>query len=276
MKKEDRSAAVQRTAAWLLKKNGGFRPETAIIAGSGLANALPDLAGKKTVPYGEIPGFPRTTVKGHKGELVFGTLGGKKVVIMRGRFHYYESGDMAFIAFPVRVLAALGVKNLLVTAAVGSLSRDLRPGDIMALRDHINLMGANPLIGNHHESFGAMFPDMNDPYDASLRKVSLGLMRSAGLKPREGVYFAVSGPTYETPAEVKLYKQLGGSVVGMSVVPEVIAARQLKLRVAGLCWISNFASGISKEVLDHADVLALGEKVSVKMKRLLEGLVKAA
>jgi len=176
----------------------------------------------------------------------------------------------------VRVLAALGVKNLLVTAAVGSLSRDLRPGDIMALRDHINLMGANPLIGNHHEGFGAMFPDMNDPYDAALRKVSLGLMRSAGLKPREGVYFAVSGPTYETPAEVKLYKQLGGSVVGMSVVPEVIAARQLKVRVAGLCWISNFASGISREVLDHADVLALGEKVSVKMKKLLEGLVKAA
>ncbi|MDQ7773118.1 MAG: purine-nucleoside phosphorylase [Elusimicrobiales bacterium] len=276
MKNEDRFTAVRKTADWLLKKTGGFRPETAIIAGSGLANALPDLAGKKTVPYGEIPGFPGTTVKGHKGELVFGTLGGRKVVIMRGRFHYYESGDMAFIAFPVRVLAALGVKNLLVTAAVGSLSRDLRPGDIMALRDHINMMGTNPLIGNHHEGFGAMFPDMNDPYDAALRRVSLKLMRSAGMKPREGVYFAVSGPTYETPAEVKLYKQLGGSVVGMSVVPEVITARQLKLRVAGLCWISNFASGISKEVLDHADVLALGEKVSVKMKKLLEGLVKAA
>ncbi len=276
MKKEDGFAAVRKTAAWLLKKTDGFRPETAIIAGSGLANALPDLAGKKTIPYGEIPGFPKTTVKGHKGELVFGTLGGRKVVIMRGRFHYYESGNMAFIAFPVRVLAALGVRNLLVTAAVGSLSRDLRPGDIMALRDHINMMGTNPLIGNHHDEFGAMFPDMNDPYDAGLRKASLKLMRSAGVKPREGVYFAVSGPTYETPAEVKLYKRLGGSVVGMSVVPEVIAARQLKMRVAGLCWISNFASGISREVLDHADVLALGEKVSVKMKVLLEGLVKAA
>jgi len=266
---------VERTAAWLKKIASGFKPRIAIIAGSGLGHSLPRLEDKVTVSYKDIPGFPSTTVKGHAGELVFGRLAGKDVVIMRGRFHYYEGRPLSFIAFPVRVLAALGVQNLLLTAAVGSLKPAIKPGDMLILRDHINLMGSNPLMGNHHEAFGAMFPDMNEPYDKALRREILKLAKGLKIRATEGVYTAVTGPSYETPAEVKVYRLLGGDIAGMSVVPETIAARQLKLRVAGICWISNFASGISKKTLTHEEVLELGEKVSVKMRGLLEALIRS-
>jgi purine-nucleoside phosphorylase len=266
---------VEKTAAWLKKIASGFKPRTAIIAGSGLGNSLPRLEDKVSVSYKDIPGFPPTTVAGHAGELVFGRMGGHDVVIMRGRFHYYEGRPISFIAFPIRVLAALGVKNLVLTAAVGSLKPAIKPGDMLILKDHLNLMGSNPLMGNHHEAFGAMFPDMNEPYDKALRKEIMKLAKAQKLRATEGVYTAVTGPSYETPAEVKMYRMLGGDIAGMSVVPETITARQLKLRVAGVCWISNFASGISKKTLTHEEVLELGEKVSVKMRGLLEALLKS-
>ena len=266
---------VSKTAAWLKARTRKFKPVAAIIAGSGLANSLPELTDKISIPYSAIPNFPRTTVKGHAGELVFGRLRGKDVVIMRGRFHYYEGRPLSFIAFPVRVLGLLGVKTLIVTAAVGSLKPSLRPGDFLILKDHINFMGANPLMGNYDPLFGDMFPDMNEPYDAALRREALSAARKVKVRASEGVYLAVTGPSYETPTEVKVYRMLGGSVAGMSVVPEVIAARQLKMKVLGVCWISNFTSGISREVLNHSDVLKLGEKVSVKMKALLETVLKS-
>jgi len=268
-------ANVQKTAGWLKKKTPGFKPQTAIIAGSGLGDSLPRLEDRISLPYSSIPGFPATTVKGHAGELVFGRMGGKDVVMMRGRFHYYEGRPLSFIAFPIRVLASLGVKNLLLTAAVGSLKPSIKPGDMVILKDHLNLMGSNPLMGNHHEAFGAMFPDMNDPYDVPLRREAVRLARALKIRALEGVYTAVTGPSYETPAEVKMYRLIGGDVAGMSVVPETITARQLKLRVAALCWISNFTSGISDAVLTHDEVLALGGKVSEKMRALLEGLLKS-
>ena len=268
-------AEVERTAGWLKNKARGLKPATAIIAGSGLGNSLPRLEGGITIPYRAIPGFPCTTVKGHAGELVFGRLAGKEVVIMRGRFHYYEGRPLNFIAFPVRVLAALGVKNLVLTAAVGSLKPAIKPGDMLVLKDHLNLMGSNPLMGNYHESFGAMFPDMREPYDKALRSEIIKLARKLKIRATEGVYTAVTGPSYETPAEVRMYRMLGGDIAGMSVVPETIAARQLGLRVAGVCWISNFTSGISKTALTHDEVLELGEKVSVKMRALLEALIKS-
>ena len=266
---------VSKTAAWLKARTRKFKPVAAIIAGSGLADSLPELTDKVSIPYSSIPNFPRTTVKGHKGELVFGRLHGKDVVIMRGRFHYYEGRPLNFIAFPVRVLAFLGVKTLIVTAAVGSLKSSLRPGDFLILKDHINFMGANPLMGNYNSLFGEMFPDMNEPYDAVLRREALVAARKIKIRASEGVYLAVTGPSYETPAEVRVYRMLGGSVAGMSVVPEVIAARQLKIKVLGVCWISNFTSGISRKILDHGDVLKLGKKVSVKMKALLENVLKS-
>lgn len=275
MEQNDILANVEKTAAWLRKMASGFKPVTAVIAGSGLANGLPRLADSFSVPYKDIPGFPATTVKGHAGELVFGRMGGKDVVIMRGRFHYYEGRPLNFIAFPIRVLAALGVKNLVLTAAVGSLKTSIKPGDMLILRDHINLMGANPLMGNYHPAFGAMFPDMNFPYDAKLRGEIVKLAKGLKIRAQQGVYTAVTGPSYETPAEVKMYRLMGGDIAGMSVVPETIAARQLQLRVAGICWISNFCGGISKTVLTHEEVLELGEKVSVKMRALLEAVLKS-
>ncbi|MBI5744392.1 MAG: purine-nucleoside phosphorylase [Elusimicrobia bacterium] len=266
---------VEKTAAWLKRLASGFKPKTAIIAGSGLGGCLPRLEDKVAVSYKDIPGFPGTTVKGHAGELIFGRMGGQDVVMMRGRFHYYEGRPLNFIAFPIRVLAALGVKNLILTAAVGSLKPAIKPGHMVMLKDHLNLMGSNPLMGNYHEAFGEMFPDMNDPYDKELRREAVKLARKLRIRATEGVYTAVTGPSYETPAEVKMYRMLGGDVAGMSVVPETIAARQLKLRVAGICWISNFTSGISKTTLTHEEVLDLGAKVSGKMRDLLEGLLKS-
>lgn len=266
---------VEHTAGWLKKLASGFKPETAIIAGSGLGNALPRLEDKIAVSYRDIPGFPTTTVKGHSGEMIFGRMGGRDVVMMRGRFHYYEGRPLNFIAFPIRVLRALGVKNLLLTAAVGSLKPGIKPGDMVILKDHINLMGSNPLMGNYHQAFGEMFPDMNEPYDKALRREAVKLAKKNRIRAREGVYLAVTGPSYETPTEVRMYRMLGGDIAGMSVVPETITARQLKLRVAGLCWVSNFTSGISKTTLSHEEVLQLGEKVSSRMRGLLEGLLKS-
>ena len=275
MKSSEILANVERTAAWIKKRAAGFKPHTAIIAGSGLGNSLPQLTDKVSIPYSAIPGFPRTTVKGHAGELVFGRMGGHDAVMMRGRFHYYEGRPLSFIAFPIRVLAALGVKNLLLTAAVGSLKPSIKPGDLVLLKDHINLMGANPLMGNYDPAFGEMFPDMNEPYDKALRREAVALAKKFKVRAVEGVYTAVTGPSYETPAEVKMYRMMGGGIAGMSVVPETITARQLKIRVAGLCWVSNFTSGISKTTLSHEEVLELGAKVSDKRRALLEGLLKS-
>ena len=266
---------VEQTAGWLKRIAGGFKPATAIVAGSGLGGALPRLEDKVVVSYKDIPGFPAPTVKGHAGELVFGRMGGQDVVMMKGRFHYYEGRPLSFIAFPIRVLAALGVKNLVLTAAVGSLKPAIKPGNLVVLKDHINLMGGNPLMGNYHPAFGEMFPDMNEPYDKAFRREAMKLAKKARVKAFEGVYTAVTGPSYETPAEVKVYRMLGGDIAGMSVVPETITARQLKLRVAGVCWVSNFTSGISKEVLTHEEVLALGAKASGKIQAILEGLLKS-
>jgi purine-nucleoside phosphorylase len=264
---------VAAAAAWIKARSRGLRPSVAVIAGSGLADSLPELSGKVVIPYSKIPNFPRTTVKGHKGELVFGRLGGLDVVIMRGRFHYYEGHRLNFLAFPVRVLASLGVKTLVVTAAVGSLKTSLKPGDFLILKDHLNFMGANPLMGNYDSSFGEMFPDMSEPYDPALRRAALAAARRLHIRAGEGVYVAVTGPSYETPTEVRAYRMFGGSVVGMSVAPEVIAARQLKMKVLGVCWVSNFASGIAARAFDHAEVLQLGAKVSVKMKALLTAVL---
>ena len=267
--------AVAVAAGWLKSRTGGRKPSIAIIAGSGLADALPELEDKLVIPYKKIPGFPSPTVKGHKGELIFGRLGSKEVVVMRGRFHYYEGRPINFIAFPIRVLGALGVKKLILTAAVGSLKPSIKPGDLLLLKDHINLMGSNPLMGNYDPVFGEMFPDMNEPYDALLRETAVKTAKKLGLPVKTGVYAAVTGPSYETPAEVKVYRLLGGDVAGMSVVPENIAARQLKMRVLGLCWISNFTSGISKITLSHDEVLKLGAAVSVRIKALLESLLRS-
>ncbi|MCK4936642.1 MAG: purine-nucleoside phosphorylase [Elusimicrobiales bacterium] len=266
-------ARIKKAVKWINGKTKNRKPLTAIITGSGLSDCLPDLTDKVVLPYKNIPGFPTTTVKGHKGELVFGNYKGKQIVIMRGRFHFYEGCKMSFIAMPIRVLGFLGVKNLIVTAAVGSLRPAIKPGEIVLLNDHINMTGDNPLIGNYNEKFGAMFPDMSNPYDKKLLKIASKAAKKLKIKIKSGVYFAVSGPSYETAKEVGVYRMLGGDVVGMSVVPEVIAARQMKINVLGISWVSNFTTGISNKIIEHKEVLELGGKVSLKIKALIEAVL---
>lgn len=274
--KQDLVQEVQATANWLKEKAAAYKPVTAIIAGSGLGGSLPRLEEAMSIPYKDIPGFPVTTVKGHTGELVFGRMGGADVVVMRGRFHFYEGHPIQLIAFPIRVLHEIGVRNLIATAAVGSLVPYLAPGDMVILKDHLNLMGTNPLIGNYDPHFGAMFPAMGEAYKPAYRKELMRIAKENKIKAVEGVYTALTGPTYETASEVTMYARLGGTVAGMSVVPEVIPAKQMLMNVAGICWISNLCTGLSDHELSHEEVLELGEEASVKMRILLEGLLKSS
>ena len=268
--------AVRRAAAYIKKRSGGLAPDSLVILGSGLAGASPDLTGKKIIPYKDIPGFPRPTVSGHSGRLVLGKVPGrasKTVAVMQGRFHYYEGHAMEDIALPVRALEYLGIKRIIATSAVGSMTKTLKPGDICVVSDHINLMGRNPLRAFHEEEFGDMFPDMANAYTPALRKLALKSCRRLKINAKEGVYTAVGGPSYETPAEIRAFSKLGGSIVGMSVIPETIVARQMGLEILALSWISNMAAGISKEVLSHPDVLALGSKMAVRMRKLLNDVL---
>ncbi|MFH1618911.1 MAG: purine-nucleoside phosphorylase [bacterium] len=274
MTKTNCAEEVNKTVGWLRERTGGRTPVAGLIMGSGLSAAAPELEDVSVIPYTEIPGFPQTTVPGHEGQLLFGKFSGKQVVIMKGRFHYYEGHEMGALSLPIRALGFMGVKSLIITSAVGSLHTSLKPGDLVVLKDHINLMGNNPLRGTYDRAFGKMFPDMTEPYDRELREAALMECRNAGIRATEGVYVAVIGPSYETPAEIRAFRGMGADVVGMSVVPEVISARQLNIRVLGLSWITNLGSGLTKAPLSHPDVLREGEKVAQKVKGLMESLLK--
>jgi purine-nucleoside phosphorylase len=249
-----------QSAAARLKKLSSLRPTLAIVLGSGFHHVLTELKVEKKIPYAKIPGFPKPTVSGHAGELYFGTLGGTPVMVLSGRAHFYEGHPMERVTFAVRSLAAFGITDLLLTNAAGGLNRNFRAGDFMVLSDHINLMGMNPLRGEAIPGL-PRFVDCTQIYDAGLA----GLLREAGkkckLKLRAGVYLAVSGPSYETPAEIRAFARLGADAVGMSTVPEAIVARQCGLRVAGVSCITNLAAGISKENLSHTEVLETAERV---------------
>ncbi len=265
---------IRRAAAYIKRRAPkGWTPETAVILGSGLSGAAPRLRAQKIIPYKNIPGFPETTVSGHSGRLLLGTIGRRRVAVLQGRFHYYEGHSMESIALPIRALEYLGLKTLVITSAVGSMRRALKPGDLCVVNDHMNFMGRNPLRAFHEEEFGEMFPDLAGAYTPSLRKLALKEGRRLGLRVREGVYTAVGGPSYETPAEIRAFAKLGGDIVGMSVVPEVIVARQMGLRILAISWIANMAAGISSRVLSHHDVLGLGQKMAGRMRRLLTALL---
>ena len=269
-------AAVRKAADFVRSKAPGFTPQVAIILGSGLAQAVPPLEAAVTIPYGDIPGFPRTTVAGHMGKLVLGRLHGKSVAVMQGRFHYYEGHSMAEIALPLRMLQSLGLKTVFLTAAVGSVREEIKPGHFVALTDHINLMGSNPLRGFHEQEFGPMFPDLGNAYDADMRRQVLEICRQRGLAVHEGVYAAVCGPAYETPAEIRAFRSWGADVVGMSIITESIPARQMGVKVAALAWISNMCSGMKGASLNHAEVLELGAKVSGGLRLVLDDFIKIA
>jgi purine-nucleoside phosphorylase len=242
-------------AAAPLRKISRLRPSLAIVLGSGFGHALHEMEVERKVSYARLPGFPPVGVGGHAGELAFGRLGGAPVIALSGRAHFYEGHPMERVTFPVRALAAFGVRDLLLTNAAGAINPRFRPGDFMVLTDHLNLMGANPLRG------APQFVDMSQVYDAKLSSLLFQAARASRMRLRRGVYAAVCGPSYETPAEVRALARLGADAVGMSTVPEAIVARQCGLRVAAVSCITNRAAGLGAARLSHAEVLATAERV---------------
>lgn len=252
--------ANPQAAAARLKKVSPLRPTLALVLGSGFHHVLAELSVTKKISYAEIPGFPKPTVSGHAGELYFGHLGRTPVLVLSGRAHFYEGHEMERVTFATRTLAAFGITDLLLTNAAGGLNRKFKAGDFMVLTDHINLMGTNPLRGPAIAGL-PRFVDLTEAYDKKLRELLIKAGKITKLKLQQGVYLAVSGPSYETPAEIRAFATLGADAVGMSTVPETIAARQLGLRVVAVSCITNLAAGISKENLSHAEVLETAERV---------------
>ena len=247
-------------------------PVAGIVLGSGLGGLAERIEGATRVPFAEVPGFPVATVVGHAGALIAGRLAGREVVALAGRFHLYEGHSPALAGFPVRVLHALGARTLVVSNAAGGVRRTMRPGDLMRIADHVNLMWRNPLTGPV-EIGELRFPDMSEPYDAALGALLHETAREIGVRLLDGVYAGLLGPTYETPAEVRMLDRLGADAVGMSTVPEVIVARALGMRVAGVSCITNMACGIVPQKLDHAEVLETTARVTREFQDLIEGLV---
>lgn len=257
---KDSSIIAPQTAAARLKKISPLRPKLAIVLGSGFHHVLAELKVAKKISYAKIPGFPKPTVSGHAGELYFGHLGRTPVMVLSGRAHFYEGHPMERVTFAVRTLAAFGITDVLLTNAAGGINKKFCAGDFMVLTDHINLMGTNPLRGPATPGL-VRFVDMTDTYNGGLRALLLRAGKNCNLKLQQGVYLAVSGPSYETPAEIRAFATMGADAVGMSTVPEAIMARQHGLNVAGISCVTNLAAGISKEKLSHAEVLETAERV---------------
>ena len=252
--------ANPKTAAARLKKNCSLRPTLAIILGSGFHHTLTELRAAKKISYANIPGFPKPTVSGHAGELFFGHLGQTPVLVLSGRAHFYEGYEMERVTFATRTLAAFGITNLLLTNAAGGINRKFREGDFMVVTDHINFMGTNPLRGTAISGL-PRFVDLTQTYDKKLRGLLFRAGKISNFKLRRGIYLAVSGPSYETPAEIRAFAKLGADAVGMSTVPEAIAARQCGLNVAAVSCVTNLAAGSNRGNLSHAEVLATAERV---------------
>jgi purine-nucleoside phosphorylase len=239
----------------------GRRPELAVVLGSGAGDLATRLADPVRIPYADVPGFPTTAVAGHGGELVAGTIGGRQVLAQSGRFHLYEGHAPEVAALPVRLFGALGVRTLILTNAAGAVRRTFRTPALMLIADHINLLFRNPLIGPVVEG-EQRFPDMSEPYDRALRSLARAVAQRQGIAVEEGVYAALLGPTYETPAEVRMLERLGADAVGMSTVPEVLVARALGMRVAAVSCITNLGTGLSPAPLSHAEVIAVTERTA--------------
>jgi purine-nucleoside phosphorylase len=248
-------------AAAVVRGRSHLRPVVGLVLGSGLGAFADSLGGATRIPFAEIPHFPTATAIGHRGEMVLGTAGDTPVAVMNGRVHYYEGYTPQEVVFPVRVLGRLGIKVLLMTNAAGSVNVNYKPGELMIITDHINYMGINPLIGANDERFGPRFFDMSEAYDPKLQEVAERACSKVGMTVRRGVYIAFNGPSYETPAEIKASRTLGADAVGMSTVPEVIAARHMGIRVLAISCITNMAAGVIKKKLHHLEVLEVAEKV---------------
>lgn len=245
------------------------KPKIGIVLGSGLGIYIDQIQNKIVIPYEEIPGFKRTSVEGHSGALMIGEVNGVTVAVLQGRLHAYEGYAMEEIVLPVRTLAALGIEFLFLTNASGGINTNFHPGDLVAISDHINLSGRNPLVGPNIAELGPRFPDMGNAYDVELRDLLHKVGQNHHVEIKNGVYCSVLGPTYETPAEIRMLRILGADLVGMSTVPEVIAANHLGLKVAGVACVTNYAAGIKQEKLSHADVKKVAEKAMVGFATIL-------
>ena len=266
---------MEDTLKYINEKTGSFQPEIGIILGSGLgefADEYCDVA----VSYAEIPNFIKSTVQGHKGQLVFAEISGKKVVMMQGRNHFYEGHSMQEITYPIKVMKKLGVKTLILTNAAGGVNPEFKPGDLMLITDHINFMGSNPLIGPNDSQFGERFPDMSEIYKKELIEIADTSAQKLGIKPQHGVYFASSGPSYETSAEIRMARTLGADAVGMSTVPEAIVANYCGMKVLGISCISNAAAGVKgAQKLSHQEVIETTNAAKAGFKALLKEIISA-
>lgn len=268
------SPADVRSAADAIRARTPIVPEVAIILGTGLGGLAQAIAVEASIGYEDIDGFPHSTVESHNGRLLFGTLGGKRVVAMQGRFHRYEGYALQQVTMPVRVLHALGARTLVVSNASGGIRADWAPGDLMAIADHINLLGDNPLVGPHYAEFGARFPDMSATYDADLRAIAAEVAAAQGTTLRSGVYAAVMGPNLETRAEYVMLRTMGADVVGMSTVPEVIVARQQGMRVLGISIITDACVPEALEEASIEKIIAVAEVAEPKLTALVRGVVE--
>ncbi|WP_165065222.1 purine-nucleoside phosphorylase [Paludisphaera rhizosphaerae] len=263
----DEAAEVIRRAA------GDRSPQVAVVLGSGLNGLVERFGDRKVIPYAQIPHFPVTTVQGHAGNVVFGSVDGAEALLLQGRFHFYEGHDLRAVTFPMRVLQRLGVKTVILTAATGGVRADLRPGNIVCLSDHLNLIGANPLRGPADPRLGERFPDMTEVYSKRLRNMAKEEAKRLGVHLVSAVYACLPGPSYETPAEIRMLRALGADVVGMSTVPEAIVARHGGMEVLGLALVTNAAAGVLPTPIRHEDVLEAGEKATPMIGKLIRRVV---
>ncbi|MBZ5534454.1 MAG: purine-nucleoside phosphorylase [Acidobacteriia bacterium] len=262
-----------QTAVEFLRHRSGLRPRIAVVLGSGLGAFADQIANRQVVPYPEIPHFPRSTVQGHSGNLVLGEVGKVPVAVMQGRVHYYEGYSMQEVTFPTKVLARLGIRRLIFTNAAGGINKRFKPGRLMIIEDHLNLQSTNPLLGPNEDRFGLRFFDMSEAYDPRMRKVASAAARKLTLSVHRGIYAGLTGPSYETPAEIRMLRTLGADAVGMSTVPEVIVANHMGVKCLGISCITNMAAGVIKQKVNHEEVMLMGERVKGDFIRLLRAII---
>ena len=265
-------ARAERAAKFILSKTK-LRPKIALVLGSGLGGFADELTDATRIPYQKIPDFPRSTAIGHAGLLVIGKAEGIAVAAMQGRVHLYEGYSAREVGFAMRVFGRMGMRSAILTNAAGGINPEFKQGALVVIRDHINLQGANPLIGPNDERFGPRFPDMTQAYWRSYREIALAEAKRLGIEAHEGVYAALPGPSYETPAEIRYLRTIGADLVGMSTVPEVIVARHMGIRVLGISCVTNMAAGILDRPLDHSEVLETGERVKGQFIALLRAVI---
>jgi purine-nucleoside phosphorylase len=264
---------VQQATEWLRGRTTGV-PDVAIVLGSGLGDFAASLTDATTIDYGDIPHWPASKVIGHAGRLVIGNLAGKRVAALAGRAHFYEGHPLRVVTFGTRVIAMLGVRTLILTNAAGGINLGFTPGTLMVMDDHINLMGSNTLVGENDERFGPRFPDMSEVYSKRLRAIADDVARAQGLDLAHGIYAALHGPSYETPAEIRFLRTIGADAVGMSTAPEAIVARHMSVEVLGISCITNMAAGVLLQPLVHDEVMEVARRVRAEFCRLLEGIVE--